>query len=383
MNATKYRIGMTSFAAQGGSGVVASELGLALASRGHEVHFIANALPVRLREFEPKVFFHEVQTVQYPAFPHAPYTLALATKMTEVARYHDLEILHVHYAIPHAASAYLAQKMLAPSGIKVVTTLHGTDITLVGQEPSFWPLTQFLIEQSDVVTAVSHDLAQQTRQIFRTDREIRVIYNFVDPGHFRPRPDLKRNNPLAPAGEKVLLHASNLRPVKNVETVVRVFARVVAEVKCRLVIVGDGPERGPAERLAEKMGVCDRVTFLGARESMEELMAMADVLLLPSEHESFGLVALEAMSAQTPVVASKRGGLPELIEDGETGFLHEPEDIEGQSASVLRLLRDEALAKKMGERAREVAKERFCTDCILDSYLDMYHEIRDGSSSAG
>ncbi len=383
MTGKKYRIGMTSFAAQGGSGVVASELGLALAARGHEVHFIANALPVRLREFLPKVFFHEVQTVQYPAFPHAPYTLALATKMTEVARYHELEILHVHYAIPHAASAYLAQKMLEPTQIKVVTTLHGTDITLVGQEPSFWPLTQFVIEQSDIVTAVSKDLARQTREIFRTNREIRVIYNFVDPEHFRPRPDLKRNNPLAPAGEKVLLHASNLRPVKNVETVVRVFARVVKEVDCRLVIVGDGPERGPAERLARRLEVADKVTFLGARESMEELMAMADVLLLPSEHESFGLVALEAMSAQTPVVASKRGGLPELVEHGETGFLHEPDDIEGQSASVLRLLREPNLAQVMGERAREVAKNRFCTECVLNSYLDMYHEISGSSRAPG
>jgi len=379
----RLRIGMTSFAAHGGSGVVATELGLALADRGHEVHFISNALPVRLRRFQSEIFFHEVQTAHYPAFPHAPYTLALATKMAEVARYHRLDILHVHYAIPHAASAYLAKKMLESCDLKMVTTLHGTDITLVGQEPGFWLLTQFLIDQSDAVTAVSRFLEKETRRVFETERRIEVIHNFVDTEVFRPRPDLRRENPLASHGEKLVVHASNLRPVKNLDGVIRIFQRIAEKIDARLIIVGDGPERPNGERLARELGIADRVDFLGACESMEDLMAMADVLLLPSEHESFGLVALEAMSTQTPVVATDRGGLPELIEHGVTGFLHDPHDLDAHARSALAVLQDGKLALEIGEAARAVAKRRFCTECVVDRYLEVYHGLTRSSGECG
>lgn len=370
------RIGITSFATTGGSGIVATELGLALAQReDYEVHFISHALPVRLRHFTPNVFFHEVETRSYPAFPHAPYSLALASKMVEVAKYHDLDVLHVHYAIPHAASAYLAQQMLAPSRIGVITTLHGTDITLVGQEPSFYPLTRFAIERSDAVTAVSTYLKNETDRIFRVGRAIDVIRNFVDTEVFVPRPDLRANNPLRDGDRPLIVHASNLRPVKNVPRVVEVFARLREERPCTLAIVGDGPERNPAERLARKLGVADDVRFLGAQESMAEVLAMADALLLPSESESFGLVALEAMSCATPVVCSDRGGLPEVVTHGETGFLHEPGDVEGMVASLRRIVDDRAFADGMGAAGRNVARERFCIRCVIDDYLALYGRV--------
>lgn len=379
---TVRRIGITSFATTGGSGIVATELGLALAQRGDfEVHFISHALPVRLRHFTPNVYFHEVETTNYPPFPHTPYSLALASKMVEVTRYHDLDVLHVHYAIPHAPAAFLAQQMLAPSALGVVTTLHGTDITLVGQEPSFYPLTRFAIERSDAVTAVSEYLRRETQQIFRVERPIDVVHNFVDTEVFVPRPDLRANNPLRDGERPLIVHASNFRPVKNVPRVIEVFAAARAQRECTLVMVGDGPERNPAERLARRLGVADDVRFLGAQESMPELLAMADVLLMPSESESFGLVALEAMSCGTPVVASDRGGLPEVITTGETGFLHDPDDVEGMAASVLRIVGEEGLAPRLGRRAREVARERFCIRCVIDAYLDVYERVIAGGEA--
>lgn len=367
------RIGITSFATQGGSGIVATELGLALARRDDfEVHFISNALPVRLRHFTPNVFFHEVEPANYPLFPHPPYSLTLASKMTEVARYHALDVLHVHYAIPHAASAYLAKQMLLPDPISVITTLHGTDITLVGQLPSFFPLTKFVIEKSDAVTAVSSFLRDETERVFGVGREIEVIRNFVDTQVFVPRPDLRANNPLTEPGVPLLIHASNFRKVKNLPGVLRTFARVRAERPCVLALVGDGPERGPAQLLAHELGVEGDVRFLGGQETMEELLAMADVLLLPSETESFGLVALEALSCATPVVASDRGGLPEVVRDGETGFLRDPDDIEGMAHVVGRLLDDRTLARRMGERGREIACEIFCIRCVIEDYVELY-----------
>ncbi len=381
------RIGITSFATHGGSGIVATELGLALARRGRfEVHFISNALPVRLRHFEPNVFFHEVEVTPYPAFAHPPYSLSLAAKMAEVTRFHGLDVLHVHYAIPHAASAYLARQMLGPSAPAVVTTLHGTDITLVGQSPSFFPLTRFVIEQSDVVTAVSHYLREETRRIFHVERPIEVIHNFVDTRVFVPRPDLKASNPLTAPGVPLLMHASNLRPVKNVERVIEIFATIRNERDCRLAVVGDGPERNPAQRLARRLGVEDDVLFLGNQESMAELLAMADVLLLPSESESFGLVALEAMSCATPVVASRRGGLVELVEDGHSGRLCDPDDRAAFVSAVRSILEDPERAREMGRAGREIARERFCIQCILDRYLDLYAGLvgaRDGSGRPG
>ena len=370
------RIGITSFATHGGSGIVATELGLALARRGDfEVHFISHALPVRLRHFAPNVFFHEVEATNYPSFPHAPYSLTLASKMTEVARYHELDVLHVHYAIPHAASAYLAQQMLAPRPVGVVTTLHGTDITLVGQEPSFYPLTRFVIQRSDAVTAVSRFLRDETDRIFDPGRPIEVIRNFVDTQVFVPRPDLRADNPLTPSGTPLLMHASNFRKVKNIPRVLEVFARVRASMDCRLALVGDGPERSTAQTLARRLGVEDSVQFLGSQESMEELLAMADLLLLPSETESFGLVALEAMSCGTPVVASRRGGLPEVVRDGETGWLRDPDDVEGMAEGALRILRDEELARRMADRGRELACEVFCIRCVIEDYVELYDRV--------
>ncbi len=377
----KRRIGITSFATTGGSGIVATELGLALAQRDdYEVHFISHALPVRLRHFTPNVFFHEVETTNYPPFPHTPYSLALASKMVEVARYHELDVLHVHYAIPHAAAAYLAQQMLSPSRLGVITTLHGTDITLVGQEPSFYPLTRFAIERSDAVTAVSDFLRRETDRVFGVDRRIDVIRNFVDTQVFVPRPDLRANNPLRDGDRPLLMHASNLRPVKNVDRVIEVFARVRAQRPCTLAVVGDGPERNPAQRRARDLGVADDVRFLGAQETMEELLAMADVLLLPSETESFGLVALEALSCATPVVASDRGGIPELITDGETGYLHDPGDVDGMAASVLRVIEDRALADRLGAAGREIAKDTFCIRCVIEDYLEVYDRVVEGGA---
>lgn len=367
------RIGITSFATAGGSGIVATELGLALARTGEfEIHFITHALPHRLRHFEPNVFFHQVETASYPPFPHAPYSLSLASRMTEVARYHGLDLLHVHYAIPHAASAFLAQQMLGDEAIGVLTTLHGTDITLVGQDPSLFPLTRFVIQKSDSVSAVSQFLRDETYRVFDVDREIEVIGNFVDTTVFVPRPDLRAENPLGGAGIPLLIHASNMRPVKNIPRVIEVFARVRAKMPCRLAMVGDGPECIPARRLAEELGVAADVLFLGNQESTEELFAMSEVLLLPSETESFGLVALEAMSCAVPVVASRRGGLPEVVEDGRTGLLFEPDDVEGMATAVLGLLTDPARARAMGDAGRALAREKFCLSCVIHQYTDLY-----------
>lgn len=382
------RIGITSFASQGGSGILATELGVALARRGDfEVHFLSHAHPHRLPRFTPNLYFHEVQTGSYPPFPHAPYSLALASKMTEVALEFSLDILHVHYAIPHAASSYLAKQMLAPQNIATVTTLHGTDITLVGREPSFFPLTRFAIEKSDAVTAVSEWLRRETEEIFDIERCIEVVPNFVDTRVFVPRPDLRASNPLAPDGLPLLLHASNLRPVKNLAGVMRTFARVRRELPCRLAIVGEGPEKRPAQELSQELQVSDDVLFLGNQESVEELVAMANVLLLPSENESFGLVALEAMSCGTPVVASNRGGLPEVVTDGEHGYLREPDDHQGMAEGILRILRDPSLAVRMGESAREVARERFCIECVIHQYIELYermiHEVGTPCDDAG
>lgn len=367
------RIGITMFATHGGSGILATELGLNLARRGYEVHFISHAVPVRLRGFDANVYFHEVETSSYPPFPHTPYSLSLASKMAEVVRFHDLELLHVHYAIPHAASSFLARELLrAERRLATVTTLHGTDITLVGREPSFFPLTKFAIEQSDAVTAVSEFLRRETENVFGVSKPIEVIPNFVDTQVFVPRTQPRTDGPLGPADTPLLLHASNFRPVKNIPTVVEVFARVRAQRPCRLVLVGDGPERGPAVEQGRALGVAEDMVFLGNQEDMAGLVGMADVVLLPSESESFGLVALEAMSCATPVVASHRGGLPELLVHGQTGFLHEPTDVAGQAASVLRLLEDPAAAAAMGKRAREVAVERFCISCIIHRYTALY-----------
>jgi N-acetyl-alpha-D-glucosaminyl L-malate synthase BshA len=368
------RIGITCYSHFGGSGVVATELGLALAKRGYQVHFIAHRLPFRLRTFASNIYFHEATPASYPVFEQAPYNLALTTKMVEVAENYGLDLLHVHYAMPFAASAYLARQLLLPRQLGVVTTLHGTDITVVGMEPAFFRVTQFSIQSSDRVTAVSRFLKERAEESFGITRPIEVIYNFVDPRVFAPR--RRTTMRLAPASARVLMHASNFRPVKNIPVVIQVFAEVRKRLKAKLVMIGDGPEKAGAEQLARELGLQRDVLFLGNQDCMEELLPLADVFLLPSSSESFGLVALEAMSAEVPVVASNIGGLPEVIEHGVTGFLHEPTDTMGFVSAVLDLLTHEDLRRTLGRNARRVARERFSVDEMVERYLRVYGSLR-------
>ena len=368
------RIGITCYSHFGGSGVVATELGLALSRRGFEVHFIAHQLPFRLRTFASRVYFHEAAPANYPVFDHVPYNLALTTKMVEVAENYSLDLVHVHYAMPFAASAYLARELVKPRQLGVVTTLHGTDITVVGLEPAFFRVTQFTIQSSDRVTAVSQYLKERAQQALGITREIKVVHNFVDPRVFTPR--RRTSLRLAPPQTSVVMHASNFRPLKNIRTVIQVFSELRKNLPVKLVMVGDGPEKASAEQLARELGVQRDVLFLGNQDCMEELLPLADVFLLPSLSESFGLVALEAMSAEVPVVASDVGGLPELIEHGVTGYLHDPQDTAGQVSSVLRLLTDERLRRAMGRRGRRVAHERFHVDEAVDRYVAVYDSLR-------
>jgi N-acetyl-alpha-D-glucosaminyl L-malate synthase BshA len=368
------RIGITCWSHFGGSGVVATELGLALAQRGYDVHFIAHRLPFRLRTFASNVFFHEVSATSYPVFEQAPTNLALTTKMVEVAENYDLDVLHVHYAMPFAASAYLARQLIRPHSLGVVTTLHGTDITVVGVEPAFFRVTQFSIQSSDRITAVSRFLKDRAEASLGITRPIEVIYNFVDPRIFTPR---KRSTlRLAPPQTRIIMHASNFRPVKNIPAVIHVFAEVRKRLDAKLVMIGDGPEKAGAEQLARELGIQRDVLFLGNQDCMEELLPLADVFLLPSSSESFGLVALEAMSAEVPVVASNVGGLPEVVEHGQTGFLHDPGHSAGFVASVLKLLTHERLRRTMGRRGRRVARERFSVDEMVDRYVRVYDSLR-------
>jgi N-acetyl-alpha-D-glucosaminyl L-malate synthase BshA len=368
------RIGLTCYSHFGGSGVVATELGLALARRGYEVHFIAYQLPFRLRSFESNVYFHEVTTTSYPLFGQAPDNLALATRMVEVVENYSLDVLHVHYAIPFAASAYLARQLMLPRQLGVVTTLHGTDITVVGVEPALFRVTQFSLQSSDRLTAVSRFLKERTEASFGITRPIEVIYNFVDSKVFAPR--RRSTLRLAPPDARILMHASNFRPVKNIPTVIHVFAEVRKRITAKLVMVGDGPEKAAAEQLCRELGVARDVLFLGNQDCMEELLPLADVFLLPSSSESFGLVALEAMSAEVPVVASNVGGLPEVVEHGRSGFLHDPEHTAGLVASVLKLLENEPLRRTMGRRARRVARQRFSVDEMIGRYVRVYDSLR-------
>jgi len=368
-------IGITCYPSQGGSGVVATELGLHLARRGCEVHFISSSLPFRLRRYQDNIFYHQVEMPTYPVFQHSPYTLALATAMSEVAQRCSLDILHVHYAIPHTASAFLAQEMVGADRLKVVTTLHGTDITLVGQEPSFFPITRFLIERSDAVTAVSGFLRDETIRVFGTTREIEVIPNFVDARMFKPEVDPATRNRFAGPDESLLLHASNFRKVKNVSAVVEVFAQVSRELPARLLLVGDGPELVTVRDQVQELGLAERVVFLGQADNLEDILPAADLLLLPSLHESFGLVALEAMACGVVPLATSRGGAGEFIQDGINGFLRDPEDIDGMVQTTVRILRDPSQRQHMAEEARRDAAADFGASCVLKSYLDLYDRM--------
>jgi len=370
----KLKVGISCYAHFGGSGVVASELGRQLARRGHEVHLIASRLPFRLRSFEPNIYFHEATPAAYPVFEEAPSNLALATKMVEVVENYALDVLHVHYAMPFATSAYLAKQIMLPRSLGVVTTLHGTDITVVGAEPSFFRITQFSMQSSDRLTAVSRFLKERAEATFGTTKPIEVIYNFVDPQVFAPRRATRIR--LGGPGTKVLMHASNFRPVKNIPVVIQVFSEVRKRLQAKLVMVGDGPEKAGAEQLAREMGVHRDVLFLGNQDCMEEMLPLADVFLLPSSSESFGLVALEAMSAEVPVVCSNAGGLPEVVEHGFTGFLHEPAHVAGYTASVLKLLANDGLRRTMGRRGRRVAIERFGAEEMVGKYVEVYESLR-------
>ncbi len=375
------KIGITCYPTYGGSGVVATELGKELAGRGHEVHFISYALPIRLTMTD-RIYFHEVEVLSYPLFEYPPYDLVLATKMAEVMTRYDLDILHVHYAIPHSISAYLAKMMLKDRHIPFITTLHGTDITLVGNDRSYLPITRFGIEQSDAVTAVSNYLRARTIEEFQVRSEIDVVPNFVDCGIYGQPVDKGLRAKFAEADESILIHISNFRPVKRVEDVIEIFSSVRKQRKARLLMVGDGPERPKAEWLANTHGIAGDVSFLGKQSDMERLLPVADILLLPSELESFGLVALEAMACEVPVVATRVGGLPEVVRDGVDGYLYPVGDVASMAGGCLRILESPALHKEMGKSARERALRDFSAGAIVVQYEDLYKRtIRKAHSS--
>jgi len=371
------RIGITCYPTYGGSGIVATELGLELANRGHEVHFISYANPIRLDPGIPRIHYHEVEVTTYPLFQYPPYALALASRMAEVALRHSLDLLHVHYAIPHSISAMLARQMLARQGRRLpfITTLHGTDITLVGADRSLFPITKFSIEESNGVTAISDHLRVTTVDFFGVENEIRVIKNFVNCEIYRPDPERRGSSALAPKGEKVLIHISNFRPVKRVLDCIRILREVRRHVPAHLVMVGDGPDRGPAERLARELGVEENVTFMGKRSHVERLLPLAHVLLLPSEMESFGLAALEGMACGVPPVANHVGGLPEVVSNGEDGFLENVGDITAQAARVVELLTDSTLYERMSRAARRKAETQYCASLIIPQYERYYEEV--------
>ena len=375
MESGRLRIGITCYPVYGGSGVVATELGLELAQRGHEVHFITYAQPFRLPFFVENVYYHEVEVPSYPLFDYPPYSLALAAAMHDTAMRRKLDLLHVHYAVPHATSAWIAREMLRPQEIRVVTTLHGTDITLVGQDPSFHSITRFSILRSDGITAVSEYLRRETVERFDVPADsIEVIPNFVDLGRYRRDVGGCHRSQLAPEGEKIVMHISNFRPVKRVDDVVRVFARANRRVAARLVLVGDGPSRGLAQKVAEEEGVAGKVVFLGKQSSVAELLACADVLLLPSESEAFGLVALEAMACGVPVVATAVGGVPELVPHGVAGFLAPLGDVDAMAEGVVELLASPERWKAASDAARDVAA-RFSADQVVPRYEALYHRV--------
>jgi len=369
-------IGITVYPTYGGSGIVGSELGKELAARGHTVHFIASALPTRLTELNERVRFHEVEMMSYPLFEHQPYTLALATKMATVAQEENLDLLHVHYAIPHSISAILARESLKPQRrLPVITTLHGTDITLVGADRSYLPITRYGIVQSDGVTAISHYLKEATKEIFQFD-EITVIPNFVCQTDYQRLPDSSLRQSLAPENEPLLVHVSNFRPVKRPVDCVEILARVLQKgIKTRLVMVGDGSERTNVEHRARCLGIFERCSFVGKQPRIADYLSVSDVLLLPSEQESFGLAALEAMACEVPVIASRVGGIPEVVTDGETGFLSDVGDVEKMAADAANLLANENLRKEMGKRARESAISRYRTDVVIPQYISFYQQV--------
>ncbi|HEX9656859.1 MAG TPA: N-acetyl-alpha-D-glucosaminyl L-malate synthase BshA [Bacteroidota bacterium] len=367
------KIGMVCYPTYGGSGVVATELGKALADKGHKVHFISYALPMRLNGYSGNVFYHEVEMATYPLFDFPLYTPALASKMVEVAKFEKLDLIHAHYAIPHATSAFLAREILG-NGLKIVTTLHGTDITLVGLEPSFLPVMKFSIEQSDGVTAVSRFLREKTTTNYGIDKDIRVIPNFVDIDKYKRMPCDDVCGVFAPKGEKILVHISNFRTVKRVQDAIRIFNQVQKAIPSCLILVGDGPERSSCEMLVRELGIKEKVRFLGKQQELVQILSAADLFLMPSQSESFGLSALEAMACEVPVISTSVGGLPELQVHGETGFIAEIGDVDRMARYSIDLLSNPTKQKMFGAAARKRAVENFDVKKVVDEYEQYYEE---------
>lgn len=374
------RIGIVCYPTYGGSGVLATELGKALADKGHFVHFITYQQPVRLSEFNTNIFYHEVRVPTYPLFDYPPYETALASTMVDVAENQKLDLLHVHYAIPHASAAYMAKQILYKKTgriIPVITTLHGTDITLVGRDKTYEPVVTFSINESDAITAVSNNLREETYKSFNIQKEISVIYNFVDVARFSKKPIDAFKKALAPNGERVLVHASNFRKIKRVNDVIRIFHKVSQAIPSCLLMVGDGPERPPAEALCRELNICDRVRFVGKQEQMEEILVIGDLFLLPSEYESFGLSALEAMAAHVPVISTNAGGLPEVNIDGETGFTAHIGDVETMAAKAISILQDDDTLNRFKQQAYDHAAT-FDISTVVPQYERLYESVLHG-----
>lgn len=374
-------IGIVCYPTYGGSGVLATELGKALAEKGHNIHFITYQQPVRLGGFHANIFYHEVRVPTYPLFDYPPYETALSSTMVDVILNHKLDLLHVHYAIPHASAAYMARQILLKKGfnIPVITTLHGTDITLVGRDKTYSPVVTFSMNESAAITAVSKNLRDETYRNFKMEKEIEVIYNFVDADRFNKKPLTPFKQLIAPKNERILLHASNFRKVKRVDDVVKVFAKVREKIPSKLIFVGDGPERSFVERLSREMNVCDDIRFLGRQEEIEDILAITDIFILPSEYESFGLVALEAMAAEVPVISSNAGGLPEINIDGVTGFLSDVGDVESMSKNIIQLFSDENAFQKMKKNAL-IQAQKFDIQNIVPLYEKLYEKVLTDSS---
>jgi N-acetyl-alpha-D-glucosaminyl L-malate synthase BshA len=376
------KIGITCYPTYGGSGVVATELGMELAARGHQVHFISYAPPIRLHYASQRVFFHEVEVTTYPLFDHPPYALSLAVKMLEVCESAGLDLLHVHYAIPHSVSAYLARAMAAPKRLPFITTLHGTDITLVGADRSYLPITRFSIEQSDGITAVSQYLKRTTVREFEVRKPIEVIPNFVNCDLYRHVDNGPDRATWAPGGEPVLMHLSNFRPVKRVPDVIEIFARVRERMPAKLVLIGDGPDRGAAEWLVRKKCLVRDVYFLGKQDRVHEKLGQADLFLLPSDSESFGLAALESMACEVPVISTNVGGLPEVVTHGADGYLVEPRDVAGAAKHAIEILSRADRGREIGRKARENASYNYCSSKIIPIYEGYYQRVLETPAAA-
>lgn len=370
------KIGIVLYPTFGGSGVVATELGKALAEMGHQIHFVTYNQPVRLGSFTKNLFYHEVNVSDYPLFDYPPYETVLTSKLVDVVKFEKLDLLHVHYAIPHASAAYMAQQILAAQGINIpfITTLHGTDITLVGKDPSFAPAITFAINMSNAVTAVSESLKSDTYLHFEITREIEVIPNFICPEHYLLKPEKDFKLEYAPNGERIITHISNFRPVKRVEDVVRIFQKILDKTPAKLILVGDGPDRYRVEQLCRKLGTCKHTSIIGKLKKPEEVLAISDLFLLPSESESFGLAALEAMASGVPVISTNTGGLPEVNTNGYSGYLSDVGDIVGMAKNALEILKDDETLQKFRDNARARAGE-FDIRKILPMYLDLYNRV--------